>query len=186
MSTPSGERDIKYVDKSKTGTFKLGRVESIEVDSYGLVRTCLVQYRLVRSDQPIEELRIYFKGLQFKNIRVPVQRLVIILPIEEQEEVHVEQVDVEKTKDIEIITDEDCDIEEDKGDELKDKGVDVENDSEELVAHNYWVESYRKTILKNKKEKKISRTVKELHKNISLFLQQAPIIENDYEKIETL
>ena len=75
---------INYTDKSKTGTWKLGRVESVELDEDGLVRTCVVEYRLVRSDLPAEELRIYFKGLKFKKIRVPVQRLSLILPVEEQ------------------------------------------------------------------------------------------------------
>ena len=46
----------------------------MQVDDDGLVRTCTVQYRLVRSDLPVEDLRIYFKGLKFKTLRVPVQR----------------------------------------------------------------------------------------------------------------
>ena len=57
----------------------------MEVDQDGLVRTCKVAYRLVRSDLPVEEMRIYFKGMKYKEIRVPVQRLCVILPVEEQE-----------------------------------------------------------------------------------------------------
>ena len=30
-------------------------------------------------------MRLYFKGFKWKQIRVPVQRLVVILPVEEQE-----------------------------------------------------------------------------------------------------
>ena len=74
---------ISYTDKSKTGTYRLGIVQQVEVDQDDLVRTCEVHYRLVRSDIPVEELRFYFKGLKFKWIRVPVQRLCIILPVEE-------------------------------------------------------------------------------------------------------
>ena len=74
---------ISYTDKSKTGTYRLGIVQQVEVDQDGLVRTCEVHYRLVRSDLPVEELRFYFKGLKFKWIRVPVQRLCVILPVEE-------------------------------------------------------------------------------------------------------
>ena len=59
-------------------------MKEIEIDKDELVRTCVVQYRLVRSDLPKEDMRIYFKGLKCKSIRVPVQRLVMILPIEEQ------------------------------------------------------------------------------------------------------
>ena len=61
-------------------------MESVEVDLDGLIRTCVVGYRIVRSDMPVEELRLYYKGLKFKRIRVPVQRLIILLPVEEQEE----------------------------------------------------------------------------------------------------
>ena len=76
----------RYTDKSKTGTFKLGIVEKVEVDEDELVRTCQVAYRLVRSDLPAKELRFYYKGLKRKILRVPVQRLSIILPVEEREE----------------------------------------------------------------------------------------------------
>ena len=36
---------ISYQDKSKSGTFKLGIVETVEVEQDGLVRTCQVRYR---------------------------------------------------------------------------------------------------------------------------------------------
>ena len=75
---------ISYTDKSKTGSFRLGIVEKVEMDSDGLIRTCVVSYRLVRCDLPREEMRIYLKGLKFKEIRVPIQRLCVILPVEEQ------------------------------------------------------------------------------------------------------
>ena len=77
---------ICYNDKSKTGTYKLGLVETVEVDEDGLVRTCEVAYRLVRSDLPAQELRFYYKGLKCKRLRVPVQRLCIILPVEERDQ----------------------------------------------------------------------------------------------------
>ena len=76
---------ISYTDKSKTGTYRLGLVDKVELDSDGLVRTCEVAYRLVRSDLPVEEMRFYFKGLKYKRLRVPIQRLCVILPVEEQE-----------------------------------------------------------------------------------------------------
>ena len=44
---------ISYSDKSKSGTFKFGIVESVEVDPDGLIRTCVVGYRIVRSDMPV-------------------------------------------------------------------------------------------------------------------------------------
>ena len=105
---------VSYQDKSKTGTFRLGRVESVEVDKDGLVRTCTVQYRIVRADLPMEDMRIYFKGLAFKFLRVPVQRLVVILPVEEQggqgqavdekgdERVQCEETDENNHKELEL------------------------------------------------------------------------------------
>ena len=33
----------------------------------------------------MEEMRFYFKGLKYKRLRVPIQRLCVILPVEEQE-----------------------------------------------------------------------------------------------------
>ena len=38
----------------------------------------------MRSDLPAKELRIYFNGLKFKNIRVPVQRLCVLLAVKDQ------------------------------------------------------------------------------------------------------
>ena len=77
---------ISYQDKSKSVNFKLGIVETVEVDQDGLVRTCQVRYRLVRSDLPAEEMRIYFRGLQYRKLRALVQRLCVVLPVEEQEQ----------------------------------------------------------------------------------------------------
>ena len=80
---------IKYESKSKAGVYRLGIIEEVEVDEDGLVRSCVVGYRLVRSDMPKEDLRFYYKGLKVKRIRVGVQRLCLILPFEEREEPEV-------------------------------------------------------------------------------------------------
>lgn len=60
-------------------------VEKVFVDDDGLVRTCIVSYRLVRQDLPEKTIRLY-KGITYKEIKVAIQRLVMLLPIEEQEE----------------------------------------------------------------------------------------------------
>ena len=74
---------IEYKSKSMPGTYRLGRVQEAEVDDDGLVRTCLVTYKLVR---PINHNNRDTVGdVVTKDIRVPVQRLVLILPIEEQQ-----------------------------------------------------------------------------------------------------
>ena len=74
---------IGYPDKSKVGTFRLGIVVQIEKDKDNLIRTCVVGYRLIQKDLPIDQLRLYFKGIKWKKLRVPVQRLCLILPVEE-------------------------------------------------------------------------------------------------------
>ena len=73
---------IEYKNKSFPGTYRLGRVKDVEVDrSDGLVRTCNVVYKLVK---PSKNPRDIFKDITTKEVRVPVQRLVLILPVEEQ------------------------------------------------------------------------------------------------------
>ena len=157
---------INYTDKSKSGTWKLGRVDSVEVDDDGLVRTCVVEYRLVRCDLPAEDLRIYFKGLKFKQIRVPVQRLSLILPVEEQivnpaaaPTVLVDEVgQLEKTTRF-------------SGDKVGDEGglgASLEA-SEEVVAKNILVEKFRKSGERKTKIQKSSKTVRYLHETFTAF-----------------
>ena len=64
------------------GTYRLGRISQVEFDSDNLVRTCVVKYRLVK---PVSEANRNTTGdVVHKEVRVPVQRLVLILPVEEQ------------------------------------------------------------------------------------------------------
>ena len=73
---------IEYKSKSLPGTYRLGRVQDVEVDRDNLVRTCTVDYKLVK---PITDSnKNTVKDVVSKQVRVPVQRLVLILPVEEQ------------------------------------------------------------------------------------------------------
>ena len=74
---------IEYKSKSLPGTYRLGRVRDVEVDERdNLVRTCTVDYKLVK---PITDAnKNTVKDVISKEVRVPVQRLVLILPVEEQ------------------------------------------------------------------------------------------------------
>jgi hypothetical protein len=74
---------IEYKSKSLPGTYRLGRVRTVEIDSKdSLVRTCTVIYKLVK---PITDAnKNTIKDVTTKEVRVPVQRLVLILPVEEQ------------------------------------------------------------------------------------------------------
>ena len=67
---------IQYSSKTVPGTYRLGRVKDVEMDSDGLVRTCNVHYNLCKPGAKPDIMR--------KEVRVPVQRLVLILPIQEQ------------------------------------------------------------------------------------------------------
>ena len=77
---------IMYTGKSKSAEYKLGRIVSVEVDPDQLVRTCLVRYSLVQN-MPKKE-RASYAGVTIKYIRVAIQRLVIILPQEEQTDIN--------------------------------------------------------------------------------------------------
>ena len=67
---------IQYSSKTVPGTYRLGRIKSVEMDDDDLVRTCTVKYVLCNGD-------VRAKAVP-KEIRVPAQRLVLILPVEEQ------------------------------------------------------------------------------------------------------
>jgi hypothetical protein len=72
---------IEYKNKSFPGTYRLGRVNEVEHDATdGLVRTCTVSYKLIKPGNA----RDITKNITAKEVRVPVQRLVLIMPVEEQ------------------------------------------------------------------------------------------------------
>ena len=74
---------IEYKGKSAPGTYRLGRVKEVEIDPRdNLVRTCTVIYKLVKPSA--RNARDIFKDITSKEVRVPVQRLILILPVEEQ------------------------------------------------------------------------------------------------------
>ena len=73
---------IEYKTKSFPGTYRLGRVKEVEVDEDGLVCTCTVIYKLIKT--PVGRVNDAIHGVSTKEVRVPAQRLVLILPIEEQ------------------------------------------------------------------------------------------------------
>ena len=71
-------------DKSRTapGTYLLGKVVNAEIDADELVRTCTVLYKFVR---PITDCnRDTVEDVVTKESRVPVQRVILIFPADEQ------------------------------------------------------------------------------------------------------
>ena len=73
---------IEYSSKSAPGTYRLGRVKNVEIDEDNLVRTCTVSYKLIK---PVtDKNKNSVQDVVPKDVRVPVQRLVLILPVEEQ------------------------------------------------------------------------------------------------------
>ena len=73
---------IEYKSKSAPGTYRLGRVKKVEMDNDDLVRTCTVSYKIVKPSK--RNARDVFRDVTSKEVRVPVQRLILILPVEEQ------------------------------------------------------------------------------------------------------
>ena len=182
---------ISYSDQSKTGTFKLGRVTDIEIDDDNLVRTCTVSYRLVRSDLPPEEMRIYFNGIKYKEIRVPVQRLCVILPIEEQGEdflgysgipeaakkswTSVEKGDQSSprmSKKIEGMSQ--CGLKAMEEDGSVSGIDDVRlNDPSQVVARTRLIKMYRCSLVKAVKTRRYQKSIAMLHNAFSQFLDLA-------------
>ena len=74
---------IQYEGKCKPATYRLGIVTDLEVDPDGLVRTVVVEYSLL--SELSEADRFSYKGVTKKKLKVPVQRLVLILPVEERD-----------------------------------------------------------------------------------------------------
>ena len=74
---------VEYKNKSFPGSYRLGRVKDVEIDSNdGLVRTCTVIYKLIKPSS--KDSRDVFKDVTTKEVRLPVQRLILIMPVEEQ------------------------------------------------------------------------------------------------------
>ena len=176
---------ISYSEKSKSGTFRLGIVEQVEVDDDGLVRTCTVGYRLVRSDLPPEEQRLYYKGLKYKQIRVPVQRLCVILPIEEQKEPGYL---TRGGQDDQIVKDdfvEEKNVVEESGDEEIVDGDTTSRDltevvnvdevemieAEQIAARAMLVKNFRATKVKTVRIQQTNRSVQMLHRKFAHFVK---------------
>ena len=80
--TPGDIVLIEYKSKSAPGTYRLGKVNQVEIDHDDLVRTCTVVYKLVKPVNKTNQNTV--DDVVSKEVRVPVQRLVLILPVEEQ------------------------------------------------------------------------------------------------------
>ena len=88
---------IWYSSKSKSGEYRLGRVVVVEKDDDMLVRTCIVRYSLVQHIYGKD--RDKYSGVTAKYIRLAIQRLVLILPVEEQQSIpEISDTEVEKAK----------------------------------------------------------------------------------------
>ena len=74
---------IQYSSKAKSGEYRLGRVIVAELEKDNLVRTCIVRYSLLQHVALKD--REKYTGITLKYVRVGVQRLVLIMPVEEQD-----------------------------------------------------------------------------------------------------
>ena len=113
---------------------------------------------------------IYFKGLKCKSIRVPVQRLVMILPVEEQsvgvKEANEVRGNVKKTE-VETAHENIVGVSVDDEDltEEKEQGV-------EVVEKSFWIQSYRMSLMRKHKVMKTTGTVKSLMRDFSSYLEE--------------
>ena len=93
---------IRYEGKCKPGTYRLGVVREVQKSEDGLVRTVTVEYSLI-GEVPAAERHLY-TGITKKKISLPVQRLVLILPFEEQEFLPGGQADQASAPHHEVVT----------------------------------------------------------------------------------
>ena len=70
---------IQYKGKVQT-TWKLAKVEEVFPDQHGVVRTCTVVFRPKHKGDKI----LPYKVKPLQELRIAVQRLCVLLPIEEQ------------------------------------------------------------------------------------------------------
>ena len=79
--------DIILIHESSPfkGRYVLGIVESVKVSQDGLVRSCVVGYRIPSSRDSI----VKYSGGKKVTVTRSVQRLTLLLPIEEQSEILV-------------------------------------------------------------------------------------------------
>ena len=136
-------------------------------------------YRLVRSDLPPEEQRLYYKGLKYKQIRVPVQRLCVILPIEEHKEPGYL---TRGGQDDQIVKD---DVVEESGDEGIVDGDTASRDltevvnvdevemieAEQIAARVMLVKNFRATKVKTVRIQQTNRSVQMLHGKFAHFVK---------------
>ena len=168
---------ICYTDQVKTGTYKLGRVSGVTVDEDDLVRTCTVNYCLVRSDLPVEDLRMYFTGIKYKEMEISIQRLCVILPVEEQDSDWSSLVGSRKIVSSvswcnrsPLVSTLDTYIGSPESDELVDLDLVQLNDPYQVCARQRLVASYRSTVQKVVKSKKVSQSVLRMHSDLRCYM----------------
>ena len=137
----------------------------------------------MRSDLPAKELRIYFNGLKFKNIRVPVQRLCVVLVVKDQgqpaflmkcatDEKTSEPIDMGDTNN-DVIDDNiggEATVEADAAYKTPEDFDEVElGDAAQVSARNMLVQSFRTSVVKKKKVQVTNRSMKILHMKFTMF-----------------
>merc|ERR1711888_36416 len=73
---------IYYANKTSPGSYRLGIVREIHTSKDDLVRTAVVEYSIIR--ELTRQQRDAYAGITRKKLTVPIQRLVLIVPREEQ------------------------------------------------------------------------------------------------------
>ena len=73
---------IQYEGKSKPGSYRLGVVVDAQEDLDGCVRTVVVEYSIL--SELSQQEKSSYGSVSKKRLVAPVQRLVLILPVEEQ------------------------------------------------------------------------------------------------------
>ena len=150
------------------------------------MRTCEVSYGLVRPDLPTEELRFYFNGLKYKQIRVPVQRLCVILPVEEHGGVPFLSRPVLGEVDVDVVNDDDLEAKEKSCEEvmMRTKRVEPEDVEEEPLGleaqtQKILMMKYRRSTVKKLRSHRSTRSVGMLFCNYKFAIELLGAYEDE-------
>ena len=78
---------VKYASRIQQADYRLARVAEVHPDPHGLVRTVTVAMRPRSGREKVTEQPPHLKPKPATYLKVGVQRVVVILPVEEQENV---------------------------------------------------------------------------------------------------
>ena len=76
---------VLYDSKMVAGDYRLARIVEVHPDPHGVIRTVTVAYQPRDSRERVSKKPPYLKNKELVHLRLGVQRICVIQPVEEQE-----------------------------------------------------------------------------------------------------